>query len=305
MRSTATGFDGLARVGARAWADRRGRRDARAARSPAACSPQESSLGAPFVLRGLSSSVVRGRVPADARHRVHAGAGAGRAEMRQVASRVDRVRPARAAGEVADGRRRCSPAALGSTGSTRCSRTCSSSTATRRPTVAGLVGRDRRGAQILGGLAAPRIRQAVQAPTSALILIAAAQLAHARADRAFESFWVVARAGRRVGAPVRGQHADPAVLLNGLIPSKQRATISRSTRSVLQRRRLGQPALGRAADVWGYGPVVPDQRRDLRAGRPFLALSRRERPRAPWTLQVPAAAQPGALTLLPAARTPK
>ena len=49
--------------------------------------------------------------------------------------------------------------------------------------IAGLVAAIVAGAQILGGLAAPRIRRLFRRRTSALLVTAALQLAHARADR--------------------------------------------------------------------------------------------------------------------------
>ena len=55
------------------------------------------------------------------------------------------------------------------------------------------------GAQILGGLAAPRIRRRFKRRTSALILIAALSSLTLVAVGAFESFWAVIGAGRRSG----------------------------------------------------------------------------------------------------------
>ena len=65
--------------------------------------------------------------------------------------------------------------------------------------------------------------------------------------------------------------------LNGLIPSRQRATILSfdsmmdSTGGVWT-----QPLLGRAADVWGYGPSYLLGAGISALAVPFLALSRRE-----------------------------
>ena len=63
--------------------------------------------------------------------------------------------------------------------------------------------------------------------------------------------------------------------LNGLIPSQQRATIlsfdsmMSSTGGV-----WAQPALGRAADVWGYAPSYVIGAGISALALPFLALSR-------------------------------
>jgi MFS family permease len=65
--------------------------------------------------------------------------------------------------------------------------------------------------------------------------------------------------------------------LNGLIPSRQRATILSfdslmdSTGGV-----WAQPVLGRAADVWGYGPSFAMGAGISALALPFLALSRRQ-----------------------------
>ena len=65
--------------------------------------------------------------------------------------------------------------------------------------------------------------------------------------------------------------------LNGLIPSRQRATILSfdslmgSTGGV-----WAQPVLGRAADVWGYAPSYVMGAGISALAVPFLALSRRE-----------------------------
>jgi MFS family permease len=65
--------------------------------------------------------------------------------------------------------------------------------------------------------------------------------------------------------------------MNGLIPSKQRATILSfdslmdSTGGV-----WAQPVLGRAADVWGYGPSYLIGAGISAVALPALAMSRRQ-----------------------------
>ena len=73
--------------------------------------------------------------------------------------------------------------------------------------------------------------------------------------------------------------------LNGLIPSRQRATILSfdsmmgSTGGVWT-----QPVLGRAADVWGYAPSYLLGAGISALAIPFLALSRRRtRRRTLWS----------------------
>ena len=65
--------------------------------------------------------------------------------------------------------------------------------------------------------------------------------------------------------------------LNGMIPSKQRATIL-SFDSLMGSAGgvAAQPALGRAADVYGYAPTYVASSAIMVLSLPFLALSRRE-----------------------------
>ena len=122
--------------------------------------------------------------------------------------------------------------------------------------IAGLVAAIVAGAQILGGLAAPRIRRLFHRRTSALIAVAALSVVDARADRAsVEDFWAVVGLIVVWGLLFAAAMPIRQTYLNGLIPSQQRATILSfdslmdSTGGV-----WAQPVLGRAADVWGYGP---------------------------------------------------
>ena len=65
--------------------------------------------------------------------------------------------------------------------------------------------------------------------------------------------------------------------MNGLIPSAQRATIL-SFDSLMSSSGgvWTQPLLGRAADVWGYGPTYLLSAAISLLALPFIALSRRE-----------------------------
>ena len=163
--------------------------------------------------------------------------------------------------------------------------------------VAGLVAAIIAGAQILGGIAAPKIRRRFDRRTSALIVIAVLNVATLALIGLIENFWAVLAFivvwGLLFAAamPIRQSY------LNGLIPSRQRATILSfdslmgSTGGV-----WAQPALGRAADVWGYAPSYVIGAGISALAVPFLALSRRENAPAD-TLdlsELPAAAQPAA-----------
>ena len=143
--------------------------------------------------------------------------------------------------------------------------------------VAGLSAAIVAGAQILGGLAAPKIRGFFQRRTSALILIAALSSLTLVAVGSFESFWVVI--GLVVvwallfaaNMPIRQAY------INGMIPSKQRATIlSFDSLCSSSGGVWAQPALGRAADAWGYAPTYLISAGISALALPFIALSRRQ-----------------------------
>jgi MFS family permease len=65
--------------------------------------------------------------------------------------------------------------------------------------------------------------------------------------------------------------------LNGLIPSQERASILSFDSMMASLGGVGvQPALGRAADVWGYGPSYLIGAAISALSIPFVALSRKE-----------------------------
>ncbi len=143
--------------------------------------------------------------------------------------------------------------------------------------IAGLVAAIVAGAQIAGGIAAPRIRRLFHRRTSALIATAGLSVLTLGLIGLVESFWAVIGLIVIWGLLFAATLPIRQTYLNGLIPSRQRATIlsfdsmMSSTGGVWT-----QPLLGRAADVWGYAPSYL-----LGAGIsvlaiPCLALSRRE-----------------------------
>jgi MFS family permease len=133
-------------------------------------------------------------------------------------------------------------------------------------------------AQIAGGLVTPWVRRRFRRRTGMILAMSAAGALAVLLMALIPSFWVVLALIVAWGltwaavAPVRQAY------LNGMIPSKQRATIlsfdslMSSTGGV-----VAQPALGRSADVWGY-PASFAISAVLAAGAlPFVWLSRRER----------------------------
>ena len=138
--------------------------------------------------------------------------------------------------------------------STRCSRICSSCTATRRAYgVAGLAAAIVAGAQIVGGLAVPLLRRVFSRRTDVLILAGVVSVVALALIGWTSSFWVaiallvVWAIAFSAAAPMRQAY------LNGLIPSEQRATVlSFDALMASSGGVVAQPGLGRVADVWGY-----------------------------------------------------
>ena len=143
--------------------------------------------------------------------------------------------------------------------------------------IAGLAAAIVAGAQILGGMVAPRIRRLFHRRTSALIAIAALSTLTLALVGAVESFWAVIGLTVVWGLLFAASMPIRQTYLNGLIPSRQRATILSfdsmmgSTGGV-----WAQPVLGRAADAWGYPASYLMSAGISALALPFLALSRRQ-----------------------------
>jgi len=137
------------------------------------------------------------------------------------------------------------------------------------------------GSQIIGGLLAPRVRRLFRLRTSALILATASGAATLALIGTIDRFWPV------VGLIAVWAMLSAAALpirqsyLNGMIPSRQRATILSfdsmlgSTGGVVI-----QPALGRAADLSGYATSYLLGAAVSAMAVPFIVLSRRCGPSA-------------------------
>jgi MFS family permease len=143
--------------------------------------------------------------------------------------------------------------------------------------VAGVVAAIVAGAQILGGIAAPRIRRLFHRRTSALLITAALSAATLGLVGLVDSFWAVIALTCVWGLLFAATTPIRQAYINGMIPSRQRATIlsfdsmMASTGGVWT-----QPVLGRAADAWGYGSSYVIAAGISALAVPFLALSRRQ-----------------------------
>jgi MFS family permease len=143
--------------------------------------------------------------------------------------------------------------------------------------IAGLVAAIVAGAQILGGIAAPRIRRLFERRTSALIAMAAVSAAVLALIGIVESFWAVIGLIVVWGLLFAASMPIRQTYMNGLIPSQQRATIlSFDSLMTSSGGVWAQPVLGRAADVWGYAPSYVAGAAISALAVPFLRLSRRQ-----------------------------
>jgi MFS family permease len=144
--------------------------------------------------------------------------------------------------------------------------------------IAGLAAAIIAGAEIAGGMAAPRIRLLFRRRTSALLAGLVLEIGLLALLGLTGTFWVA------VGLLVLWGLAAAATLpirqayLNGLIPSEQRATVLSfdnllgSSGGVVI-----QPALGKVADVWSYSTSYLVAAAFQLLAVPFTVLARRER----------------------------
>jgi MFS family permease len=143
--------------------------------------------------------------------------------------------------------------------------------------IAGLAAAIVAGAQIVGGLAAPWFRRRFRRRTSALIGGAVVAVAALALIGIVRSLWgviglvVVWALVFAASMPIRQSY------LNGLIPSRQRATILSADSLMASAGGVwAQPVLGRAADVWGYAPSYVLGAAISAVAVPFVVLSRRQ-----------------------------
>jgi MFS family permease len=144
--------------------------------------------------------------------------------------------------------------------------------------IAGLAAGLVAGAQIAGGASASVVAGAFRRRTSVLLITAGVTAAVLALLGLVSNFWVALALLAVWGVMFAAAMPVRQAFLNGLIPSAQRATVLSSDNL------LGsgggvviQPALGKAADAWSYGPSYI-----LGAGiqllvLPFILLARRER----------------------------
>lgn len=144
--------------------------------------------------------------------------------------------------------------------------------------VAGLAAAILAGAQIAGGLLVPALRRVFTRRTNALLTAVTVGAAALAIIGLFRSFWLAIALLVVWAITFAAAMPMQQAYLNGIIPSEQRATVL-SFASLMGSSGgvVSQPLLGRAADIWGYGPSYLIAAGVQTAALPFLALARRER----------------------------
>jgi MFS family permease len=143
--------------------------------------------------------------------------------------------------------------------------------------VAGLAAAIVAGAQILGGVAAPRIRRLFHRRTTALLAMLALSVVTLALVGTVQSFWPVIGFTVLWGLLFAATMPIRQTYINGMIPSRQRATILSFDSMMSSSGGVwAQPVLGRAADVWGYPASYVMSAGISALALPFLALSRRQ-----------------------------
>jgi MFS family permease len=133
------------------------------------------------------------------------------------------------------------------------------------------------GSMIVGGALVERVARHFRSRTSLLFAGSAASVAVLALIGLVDSFWIVLvlltawAVLFSMAMPVR------QAFLNGLIPSAQRATVLSSDNLLSSAGGVVcQPALGKAADVWGYGASYAIGAAIQLLALPFVLLARRE-----------------------------
>jgi MFS family permease len=143
--------------------------------------------------------------------------------------------------------------------------------------VAGLAAALVAGAQIAGGLLASRVRRLFRRRTTALLIGGVLNVAFLVLIGIIGSFWLALALMALWALVFAVEMPLRQTFVNGVIPTEQRATVLSfdalmgSAGGV-----VAQPALGRTADVFGYGPSYVVSGAIQALAVPFIVLARRE-----------------------------
>ena len=143
--------------------------------------------------------------------------------------------------------------------------------------IAGLAAAIVAGAQILGGIAAPRIRATFHRRTSALLVTAGLSVITLVLIGAIQDFWAVIGLTTIWALLFAATMPIRQTYINGMIPSRQRATILSFDSMMSSSGGVwAQPILGRVADSSGYAASYLVSAGIAALALPFITLSRNQ-----------------------------
>jgi MFS family permease len=143
--------------------------------------------------------------------------------------------------------------------------------------IAGLAAAIVAGTEMIAGLIVPLVRRVFSRRTHALMLASLIGIACLALMGWTSSFWVAIALLVMWGLTFSASVPIRQAYLNGIIPSQQRATVLSFDNLMASAGGVAaQPALGRAADVWGYPAAYLLSAAIQLAAVPFLTLARRE-----------------------------
>jgi MFS family permease len=143
--------------------------------------------------------------------------------------------------------------------------------------IAGLAAAIVAGTEMVAGLVVPLVRRWSSRRTHALMLASLIGVACLALMGLTSSFWVAIALLVVWGLTFSASMPIRQAYINGIIPSQQRATVLSFDNLMGSAGGVAaQPALGRAADVWGYPSAYVLSGVIQLTALPFLALARRE-----------------------------
>jgi MFS family permease len=143
--------------------------------------------------------------------------------------------------------------------------------------IAGLAAAIVAGSEMVAGVIVPLVRRLASRRTHALMFASFLGTACLALMGLTSSFWVAIALLVVWGLTFSASVPIRQAYINGLIPSQQRATVLSFDNLMASAGGVAaQPALGRAADVWGYPSAYVLSGIIQLAALPFLALARRE-----------------------------
>jgi MFS family permease len=143
--------------------------------------------------------------------------------------------------------------------------------------IAGLAAAIVAGTEMVAGLVVPLVRRWSSRRTHALMLASLIGVVSLALMGLTSSFWVAIALLVVWGLTFSASMPIRQAYINGIIPSQQRATVLSFDNLMASAGGVAaQPALGRAADVWGYPSAYVLSGIIQLTALPFLALARRE-----------------------------